>query len=146
MHPAAQVQGDRLVSDALPPKLPHGYDAPEEPGCPRRHRVPGREPRLEESRSRMKATSIPKHEGDPVMSEYTPTTDTSLRSRLPVNVAQVRQISPFRYPGGKTWLVPVAREWLQMIGRPKVLLEPFAGGAHTGLTAAAARLAEHVVR
>src|SRR5690606_33505678 len=66
-------------------------------------------------------------------------------SRLPVNVAQVRQISPFRYPGGKTWLVPVAREWLQMIGRPRVFLEPFAGGAVIGLTAAAERLAEHVV-
>ena len=76
-----------------------------------------------------------------VLKEFT----TSLCSRLPVNVAQVRQISPFRYPGGKTWLVPVAREWLQMIGRPKVFLEPFAGGAVIGLTAAAERLAEHVV-
>lgn len=70
---------------------------------------------------------------------------TSLRSQQPVNVAQVRQISPFRYPGGKTWLVPVAREWLQMIERPRVLLEPFAGGAVIGLTAAAEDLADHVV-
>lgn len=69
----------------------------------------------------------------------------ALRSQQPVNVAQVRQISPFRYPGGKTWLVPVAREWLQMIDRPAVLLEPFAGGAVIGLTAAAEGLADRVV-
>lgn len=69
----------------------------------------------------------------------------ALRSRQPVNVAQVRQISPFRYPGGKTWLVPVAREWLRKIERPKVLLEPFAGGAVIGLTAAAEGLADKVV-
>src|SRR5690606_28472618 len=55
-----------------------------------------------------------------------------------------RQISPFRYPGGKTWLLTVPREWLQMICRPKVFLEPFAGGAVIGITAAAERLAEHV--
>lgn len=28
-----------------------------------------------------------------------------------VNVASVPQRSPFRYPGGKTWLVPTARRW-----------------------------------
>lgn len=26
------------------------------------------------------------------------------------NIAQVRQLSPFRYPGGKTWLVPEVRK------------------------------------
>ncbi|MBI4199650.1 MAG: DNA adenine methylase [Chloroflexi bacterium] len=53
-----------------------------------------------------------------------------------VNVASVPQRSPFRYPGGKTWLVPYARQWLasQRV-RPKELLEPFAGGAIVGLTA-----------
>ena len=30
----------------------------------------------------------------------------------PVNVASVPQRSPFRYPGGKTWLVPHIRRWL----------------------------------
>ena len=30
----------------------------------------------------------------------------------PVNVASVPQRSPFRYPGGKTWLVPYVRSWL----------------------------------
>ena len=70
---------------------------------------------------------------------------TALAAQQPVNVSQVRQISPFRYPGGKTWLVPVAREWLASLGRPSVLLEPFAGGGVIGLTAAAERLVDHVV-
>ena len=30
----------------------------------------------------------------------------------PVNVASVPQRSPFRYPGGKTWLIPHIRRWL----------------------------------
>src|ERR1700674_1531455 len=30
----------------------------------------------------------------------------------PVNVASVPQRSPFRYPGGKTWLIPYIRSWL----------------------------------
>lgn len=68
----------------------------------------------------------------------------ALRAQQPVNVAQVRQISPFRYPGGKTWLVPVARDWLQSLGRPAHLLEPFAGGGVIGLTAAAEGLADRV--
>lgn len=61
------------------------------------------------------------------------------------NVAQVRQLSPFRYPGGKTWLVPEVRKWLTAAQhKPSVLVEPFAGGAMAGLTAAAENLAEHV--
>ena len=64
----------------------------------------------------------------------------------PTNVAQVRQLSPFRYPGGKTWLVPEVRKWLVASKRtPSVLVEPFAGGAMAGLTVASERLAEHVV-
>ena len=68
-----------------------------------------------------------------------------LASETPVNVAQVKQLSPFRYPGGKTWLVPHTRQWLrQMPEKPAVLLEPFAGGAMVGLSAAAEGLAERV--
>ena len=53
-----------------------------------------------------------------------------------VNVASVPQRSPFRYPGGKTWLVPTVRKWLaQHAGRARELIEPFAGGAIVGLTA-----------
>lgn len=64
----------------------------------------------------------------------------------PVNVASVPQRSPFRYPGGKTWLVPYIRSWLASKPRPVgVLVEPFAGGGIVGLTAGFEALAEHVV-
>lgn len=69
----------------------------------------------------------------------------SLRSReRPTNVSQVKQLSPFRYPGGKTWLVPEVRKWLTSGRKPSVFVEPFAGGAMAGLTVAAERLADHV--
>ena len=52
------------------------------------------------------------------------------------NVAQVPQRSPLRYPGGKTWLIPHIRHWLTAIEpRPKLLVEPFAGGGIVSLTA-----------
>src|SRR5580700_6264417 len=51
-----------------------------------------------------------------------------------VNVASVPHRSPFRYPGGKTWLVPRVRQWLASIQRPHELIEPFAGGAIVGLS------------
>jgi DNA adenine methylase len=64
----------------------------------------------------------------------------------PVNVAAVPQRSPFRYPGGKTWLVPYVRTWLLSLPqKPRLLVEPFAGGAIVGLTAAFERLAERVL-
>mgnify|MGYP003654082218 CR=1 FL=1 len=59
------------------------------------------------------------------------------------NVASVRHLSPFRYPGGKTWLIPRIREWLAAI-KPRTFAEPFCGGAIVGLTVAAENLAEHV--
>jgi DNA adenine methylase len=64
----------------------------------------------------------------------------------PVNVASVPQRSPFRYPGGKTWLVPLFRRWMFSLPRePKVLVEPFAGGGIISLTAAFECLADKVV-
>ena len=64
----------------------------------------------------------------------------------PVNVASIPQRSPFRYPGGKTWLIPYIRTWLSTLStKPGVLIEPFAGGAIVGLTAAFERLASHIV-
>ena len=64
----------------------------------------------------------------------------------PVNVASVPQRSPFRYPGGKTWLVPYIRDWLKSKKTPPArLIEPFAGGAIVSLTAAFEQLARHVV-
>jgi DNA adenine methylase len=59
-----------------------------------------------------------------------------------VNVASVRQLSPFRYPGGKTWLVPRIRLWLKK--PPSEFIEPFAGGGIVSLTVASERLANHV--
>ena len=56
--------------------------------------------------------------------------------RTIVNVSSVPLRSPFRYPGGKTWLIPHIRLWLQTQNRrPAELIEPFAGGAAVGLTA-----------
>ena len=64
----------------------------------------------------------------------------------PVNVSHVKQFSPFRYPGGKTWLVPEVRRWMSSLEyRPSVFVEPFAGGASVGLTVAVENLADRVV-
>ena len=59
-----------------------------------------------------------------------------------VNVASVRHLSPFRYPGGKTWLVPRMRLWLR--NKPDEFIEPFAGGGIVSITVAAEGLAKHV--
>ncbi len=62
-----------------------------------------------------------------------------------VNVASVKQRSPFRYPGGKTWLVPRIRRWLLSLPEsPAEFFEVFAGGAIVGLTVAAEKLAAHI--
>ncbi|MCX6044270.1 MAG: DNA adenine methylase [Chloroflexi bacterium] len=53
-----------------------------------------------------------------------------------INVASVPMRSPFRYPGGKTWLVPYIRTWLrERGGSDKELIETFAGGGIVSLTA-----------
>lgn len=62
-----------------------------------------------------------------------------------INVASVPQRSPFRYPGGKTWLIPRIRQWLGNLSyHPTALVEPFAGGGIVSLTVAAEELAQHV--
>lgn len=62
-----------------------------------------------------------------------------------VNVASVPQRSPFRYPGGKTWLVPRLRQWLlSLLEKPGEFIEPFAGGGIISLTVAFENLAEQV--
>lgn len=67
------------------------------------------------------------------------------RKIKPTNIAQVRHLSPFRYPGGKTWLVPEVRAWLLAANKtPSVFVEPFAGGAIAGLSIAAENLASKV--
>jgi len=63
-----------------------------------------------------------------------------------INVASVPQRSPFRYPGGKTWLVPHVRQWLKsQKKRPIQFVEPFAGGGIISLTVAFERLSENIL-
>ncbi|OQA00808.1 MAG: D12 class N6 adenine-specific DNA methyltransferase [Bacteroidetes bacterium ADurb.Bin408] len=61
-----------------------------------------------------------------------------------VNVSSVPQRSPFRYPGGKTWLIPTVRDWLRQENSKKELIEPFVGGGIVSLTAAFENLADHI--
>lgn len=62
-----------------------------------------------------------------------------------INVSSVPQRSPFRYPGGKTWLIPIVRQWLkQEKSIVNELIEPFAGGGIVSLTAAFEKMAEHI--
>ena len=60
------------------------------------------------------------------------------------NVSSVPQRSPFRYPGGKTWLVPTARKWFSQADSESYLIEPFAGGGIISLTAIAECYFNHV--
>jgi DNA adenine methylase len=74
--------------------------------------------------------------------------DTLFESGLPaqpVNVASVPQRSPFRYPGGKTWLIPQIRKWLKSCGPLKHFYEPFLGGGSVSLSVAFERLAERAI-
>lgn len=62
-----------------------------------------------------------------------------------INVASVKHRSPFRYPGGKTWLVPRVFQWIECLKtRPIEFIEPFAGGAIVGLSVAFENLVDHV--
>ncbi|MBN1546365.1 MAG: DNA adenine methylase [Syntrophaceae bacterium] len=64
----------------------------------------------------------------------------------PVNVASIPQRSPFRYPGGKTWFVPTFRAWIKnLYPKPKILIEPFAGGGIISLTALFEKLVDRAV-
>jgi len=66
-----------------------------------------------------------------------------LRTDKVINVAAVTHRSPFRYPGGKTWLVPHVRTWLTSLSeKPLEFAEPFAGGAIVGLSVLFEALAE----
>ena len=62
-----------------------------------------------------------------------------------VNVASVPQRSPFRYPGGKTWLILIARKWFSSASDNAELIEPFAGGGIISLTAAAENYFNHII-
>lgn len=63
-----------------------------------------------------------------------------------VNVSKVQQRSPFRYPGGKTWLVPLVRQWLHSLPtKPAEFIEPFVGGGSVSLAVAFEDLADHIL-
>jgi len=62
------------------------------------------------------------------------------------SIRTVEKLSPFRYPGGKTWLVPIVRSWLKSLDtKPAEFVEPFAGGASVGLAVANEHLASLVI-
>jgi len=63
-----------------------------------------------------------------------------------VNVASVPKLSPFRYPGGKTWLIPEIRSWLKGLRqKPGIFIEPFAGGGIASLIVAFENLASKII-
>ncbi len=63
-----------------------------------------------------------------------------------MNVSKVNQLSPFRYPGGKTWLVPDFINWIRSVQfKPDNLIEPFAGGGIISLSVAYYKLAEKCI-
>ena len=71
--------------------------------------------------------------------------DEPVGEQVIINVASIPERSPFRYPGGKTWLIPTVRRWLkQEVNSVNLLVEPFAGGGIVSLTAAFEKLANHV--
>lgn len=56
------------------------------------------------------------------------------------------QYGIFRYPGGKSWLIPEIKNWIASLPKkPSIFVEPFAGGAIAGLTVAAEGLAPKVL-
>ena len=78
----------------------------------------------------------------------TPELELNESPEKPTNVASVPQRSPFRYPGGKTWLVPKFRRWMNNFasrGAVPILIEPFAGGGIISLTAAFENLASEII-
>lgn len=91
--------------------------------------------------------SLKKHLVDPAKADALAAIVSQISGKSkPTNIAQVKHLSPFRYPGGKTWLVPEVRQWMKSAPtKPSVFVEPFAGGAITGLSMAEEGLAERVV-
>jgi len=66
-------------------------------------------------------------------------------ARRVINVSAVPHRSPFRYPGGKTWLVPYVRQWLRSKEtKPAEFVEPFAGGGIVGLSVLFDELTDHL--
>ena len=87
-----------------------------------------------------------REERNALVLEYSEPRRVRYTAKKAVNVASVPHRSPFRYPGGKTWLIPYIRDWLGSKTEPPVrLIEPFGGGAIVSLTSVFERLARHAV-
>lgn len=75
-----------------------------------------------------------------------PTRRPSPTARHAVNVASVPQRSPFRYPGGKSWLAPQVRAWVaSQPGRPARFVDVFTGGGSVALLVAGDDLADETL-
>lgn len=70
------------------------------------------------------------------------------------NPASVPQLSPFRYPGGKTWFVPYIHRWLLPTIRqkydlapiyPNLFIEPFLGGGSISLAVTSEQFVQDVL-
>ena len=76
-------------------------------------------------------------------------TSSALRSRTQHAKEQeliMHTLSPFRYPGGKSWLRKRVIRWISSLDyRPVTFIEPFAGGASVGLAVAELALADQVL-
>lgn len=66
-----------------------------------------------------------------------------MRNRGTNKAAKIELLSPFRYPGGKTWLRPIIRQWLSR--SVDQVIEPFGGGAIVSLTALNEGLAKRAI-
>jgi DNA adenine methylase len=79
---------------------------------------------------------IPNLGGNDAAGEGQPFVEITLQPIAQISAAP--KLSPFRYPGGKTWLVPFARAWVKSTRRedacPAELFEPFAGGGIISLS------------
>jgi DNA adenine methylase len=60
----------------------------------------------------------------------------SRKKQSPSQRSEHSVLSPFRYPGGKSWFLKTVRMWLRNQPRHSIILvEPFAGGASVSLAA-----------
>lgn len=60
-------------------------------------------------------------------------------------MAHYPHISPFRYPGGKTWLIPFFHNWASCRRAKNILIEPFAGGGSITLSCLEANICRQAV-
>ena len=69
------------------------------------------------------------------------------RSRkLSSGVGEPSSLSPFQFPGAKSWVRPAVLAWLRSLpGRPALFIEPFAGSGAVSLAVAELNLTDRVI-